>query len=116
MVGEHRSRLPRAVRPRGDLRPRPDARASIEVARPPPRTVVDTVRRAVAARGLARRPDALPALPRRPLLPCGLPAAGGAGTTRLRARRDGRRAPARAGASGRARRPLGGLPRRTVTR
>ena len=49
------------------------------------------VREAVAARPVARRAHPVPALPRRPVLPGRLPAAGRAGASRDRPRRDGRR-------------------------
>ena len=59
--------------------------------------------------GVARRADGVPALPRRPLLPRRVPAAGRRRTSGHHARRDGRRPPARARTPGRAGRTTRGL-------
>ena len=67
------------------------------------------VREAVAALGVARRADGVPALPRRPLLPRRVPAARRRGTSGHHARRDGRRPPARARTPGRAGRAPRGI-------
>ena len=69
-----------------------------------PRSRGGRSRRPVAARCVARRADPVPPVPRRPVLPGRVPAPGRARAPRDRARRDGRRSPAGAQPSPRARR------------
>ncbi len=67
----------RAVRRGGGVPPRRPRRRRAPSPGPTSRASPDAVRGAVAARGLARRADPVPAVPRRPAVPARLPAPGG---------------------------------------